>query len=494
MSKPNITRTYGPIHFEDLDPHRFEDLIRELIYDYKDWQSIEATGRSGNDEGFDVRAYEKLGIVSYSENENGEEVEEVNPMEGNLWMIQGKREKEIGPKKIKIILQDIDSKNPPYGYILAASANFSKDSYDIFRDELRKKGVMEFYLWGKPELEDMLHLPKNDRILFTFFGISLVSKRRTRTTEIRAIVNLKNKFYRIVGISERFQQSILVRDLKDTYYPYKEKYADFSENPRWKEYVAFCHHAQGILCKKHEYFAYIDMENKEWDFTKEVDFTYRQNESEFELQNDSAKINLVRDFWEFLPRRTQGYIEVIGILKFSDIALIDEKGDTINNFPHIYTDIKGDKGPFAKCINVFKINNEEIFNTEEFIQVKIFPDVFKKEPIGKIHRDKKINLKINIKNAKQSHKIDTIYDIGDFYDFLNIRDIIQLENQGADTSEDFIQITHKFKATTKEYLEQSLNLFQVRRQIEIQIGRIPEDDEVINILEFKHISKMSFEK
>ena len=37
-----------------LDPHRFEDLIRELIYDFRDWQSIEATGRSGGDAGFDT--------------------------------------------------------------------------------------------------------------------------------------------------------------------------------------------------------------------------------------------------------------------------------------------------------------------------------------------------------------------------------------------------------------------------------------------------------
>ncbi len=147
MAKPKVTRTYGPIHFEDLDPHRFEDLIRELIYDYKDWQSIEATGRSGSDEGFDVRAYEKTEIISSAENENDEEVVEIHPMEGNLWMIQGKREKEIGPKKIGTIISDIDTKNPPYGYILAASANFSKDSYDVFREELRKKGVMEFYLW-----------------------------------------------------------------------------------------------------------------------------------------------------------------------------------------------------------------------------------------------------------------------------------------------------------------------------------------------------------
>jgi hypothetical protein len=38
-AKPTITRTYGQIHFEDLDPKRFEDLIRQLIYDFKDWQN-----------------------------------------------------------------------------------------------------------------------------------------------------------------------------------------------------------------------------------------------------------------------------------------------------------------------------------------------------------------------------------------------------------------------------------------------------------------------
>jgi hypothetical protein len=38
--KPHIARTYAPIHFDDLDPHRFEDLVRELIYDFKEWQAI----------------------------------------------------------------------------------------------------------------------------------------------------------------------------------------------------------------------------------------------------------------------------------------------------------------------------------------------------------------------------------------------------------------------------------------------------------------------
>lgn len=54
-----VTKTLGTLHFEDLEPHRFEDLVREFVYDFKDWQSIEATGRGGSDDGFDIRVYER---------------------------------------------------------------------------------------------------------------------------------------------------------------------------------------------------------------------------------------------------------------------------------------------------------------------------------------------------------------------------------------------------------------------------------------------------
>jgi hypothetical protein len=233
--KAHVSRTFAPIHFEDLDPHRFEDLVRELIYEFKDWQSIEATGRSGSDEGFDVRAFEKQSEETPLLEEDDEEVNRVgNPMEGNLWMVQCKREKEIGPTKVaEIIDQGVDRNNPPYGYILAASVNFPKKSYDTFRSKLRGLGVMEFYLWGKAELEDMLHMPKNDRLLFTYFGISLVTRRRSRATEIRSIIANKNKLYSAVSenINQNFNTQILVRDIKDTKYPYPEEYPDFKTNP-----------------------------------------------------------------------------------------------------------------------------------------------------------------------------------------------------------------------------------------------------------------------
>ena len=42
MSK--TTKTLNPLHFEDLEPHRFEDLVRQLAYDFRNWRSLEPTG------------------------------------------------------------------------------------------------------------------------------------------------------------------------------------------------------------------------------------------------------------------------------------------------------------------------------------------------------------------------------------------------------------------------------------------------------------------
>src|SRR5713226_5771963 len=115
------TKTINPLHFEDLEPHRFEDLVRRLLYGFRDWSNIEATGRGGSDEGFDVRAWEKSDDVTNV----GEEGEEgARSLDGHLWQIQGKREKAINPAKIRTFIKEgVDGKNPPYGYIMAAATN-----------------------------------------------------------------------------------------------------------------------------------------------------------------------------------------------------------------------------------------------------------------------------------------------------------------------------------------------------------------------------------
>ena len=90
---PKVSRTISQLHFEDLEPHKFEDVVRGLLYDFRDWQSIEPTGKKGSDDGFDVRAWEKVRIVENEDEDDKSKGE--HPMEGNLWMIQCKREKEM---------------------------------------------------------------------------------------------------------------------------------------------------------------------------------------------------------------------------------------------------------------------------------------------------------------------------------------------------------------------------------------------------------------
>ncbi len=493
--KTAVTRTYGPIHFEDLDPHRFEDLIRELIYDYRDWQSIEATGRSGSDDGFDIRAYEKVNAPPEQDGEENDEVDHPHPMEGNLWMIQGKREKELGPKRIKSIVSEIDEQTPPYGYILAASANFSKGSYDVFREELRKKGVMEFYLWGKAELEDMLHLPKHDRILFTFFGISLVSKRRSRVAEVRSVVTIKNKLYRALGEGHSLHQSVLIRDLKDTHYPYKSKYPDFDKDPRWKEYSAYGYHPLGVWFHVHNYFAYIDPEKKEWDFSKEMDLLPRQVESDVARRKQGEGRELVEGVWDFLPKANQAYFSIDGLVEYADIAIVDDKGDVVHEFPHVYVAFQGKTGPFAGFIETFKIGENEIELTKDYKRIKMFPDKFSTPTLGKIYEDKPLTLDpATQEDFKKYGRITALYAADNRYKHLKPKDVVPIAGIGEASGAEYIQITYKSNARIKDYLAHHPDSYTARRLIRQQLGREFDESEEIYIYEFKRIYQWALDK
>jgi len=491
MAKANITRTYGPIHFEDLDPHRFEDLVRELIYDYKDWQTIEATGRSGNDEGFDIRAYERVSKTVQSEIEDNDDKDEIHPMDGNLWMIQGKREKEIGPKRVKEILSDIDPQNPPYGYILAASANFSKDSYDAFREELRKKGVMEFYLWGKAELEDMLYLPKNDRILFTFFGISLVSKRRSRSTEIRQVVNNKNKLYRIFGEHVN-HKSVLARDSKDSKYPYAGKYNDFKDRPRWREYFVTEYHPLGIIVEVKKYFGYIDTEKQEFDFSVAVNVIFRQSDSQEDKDKQSKDRERVEDFWECLPHRNRSMYILNGMIRYDNILVIDDTGDDWHKFPHLYVDFDAVKGPFSGYFDYIEYG-AMFKELKKYKRIEIFPKSFPAPKIGKIHKTRGITLDDNSFRTLKGSSDDffTLYDLDGRYGYLKQRDVVPVENVVEKNSyKYYLKITHVESLRVEDYLKESPHL---EWNIQQQVGKKPNPKETINIYECKRSYDFNFD-
>ena len=483
--KPDITRTFGPIHFEDLDPHRFEDLIRELVYDFRDWQTIEATGRSGNDEGFDIRGYEK---VPRSEEIDEGAAEEAapspHPMDGNLWMIQGKREKEIGPKRVRDIMNEIPAKSPPYGYILAASANFSKDSYDAFREELRKKGVMEFHLWGKAELEDMLHQPKNDRILFTFFGVSLVSRRRSRTTEVRAAITIKNKLFRALGEDWRINRDVFLRDLADTHYPVKKRYADFEKRPRWKCYTAKEYSTRGIVVEVRRFFAYVDLEKQEYDFTQAVSLVFRPSMNVDRQREQQAKVDLARGVYDFFPRANQATFCVDGFLEFSNILIMDEKGDVLQKEPHLFVEFQGDNGPISGFSDFFEIDGERLALPDEFKRISVFPEKFEKPKIGTVHAEPIVLDPFTTEQLRKYGIVPVLFAADERYQSLKQRDVVAIAGPGEEV---LIQITHAASTTTKKYVMNSPARLGAENAIRHQLGRMPEGEEPLYVCEFKRV-------
>ena len=496
MAQSSISKTLGPIHFEDLDPRRFEDLVRELAYDFRDWQSIEATGRGGSDEGFDIRAYERIDAsIAESDEENLSE-EAPHPMEGRVWMFQCKREKDIGPSRVaSIVSEGVNPKAPPYGYILAAPANFSKASHDKFREELRKFGVMEFYLWGRAALEDMLHLPKNDHTLFTFFGISLVSRRKSRATEIRAVVSAKNRLLKLLG-HEPKHQSVLLRDTEDVHYPYKEEYKDFKTRPRWKEYPAVEMHPLGLVVQVGEYFAFRDPVKKVWDYSDVINLVRRQVDDDEREAHHELREN-VEGFWEFFQKSHQAMYIVNGLIRFDSIVVIDGEGDLLHKFPHIYVDFQSERGPFVGFFDYLELSAYHHESQDGLERSEVFPKKFSRPQLGTIHRTRSIGVSDRVRARLKGggDTIHAIYSCDDTLGFLNPGDVIGVEKaQDYEGKQVLIKVTNKRQERARDLLKQRDIDPMLVQNIEEQIGRSLRASDTISICEFKTIYAWQLEK
>lgn len=373
-----VTKTISPLHFEDLEPHRFEDLVRQLIYDFRDWKSLEATGRLGSDEGFDVRGWEVLPSI-----EPIDEEEENSVQEDRIWLIQCKREKSIAPKKIQRYAEEIISKTkePLYGVILVAPCDFSKKTRDVFIEKIRKHGVREFRLWGRAELEDILFQPKNDHLLFAYFGISLSIRRRSLKTQIRTRLTIKRKAIRCLGdVKGHSHRPILLRDPEEFRYPYKEDIPDFDKFPRWIVRYFVGHHHNGLEFITRKFFAYLADDKVHWDAVEEINDAKPPDDPwTHEDKTENDKRHAVRCFWNDIPERNRASLEVVRVVPYDKILDIDEEGDIYFSEPHIYVPFNEKDGPFEPGVYV-TLSTITPFRSEIYPQqknkIKFFPDTF----------------------------------------------------------------------------------------------------------------------
>ena len=340
------TRTLNPLPFQDLDPKRFEDLVRQLIYDFRNWRRLEATGRAGSDDGFDARGLE----ITDDEREELADPDPDDDSEGGLgpasrdrlWLVQCKRERAISPKKLLGYLADIELQQHErlHGVIIAAACDFSKRARDEFLNWCREHSIAEAYLWGKGELEDKLLQPKNDNLLFAYFGISLQIRRRSIASQIRALIVMKRKLAKhVTGTSQ-----VLLRDPDAIEYPRLQP--GQSKPTQWQVYVpqALTHHGLELLIRR--YWAYVDRNTGAWDVMDAIPagtgHYYWINEDE-DLQQ--LRFRAV-DVWGALPKENQTFLEISGAVDVSEILAVDELGDDIFNGPHLYVHFTKERGPF----------------------------------------------------------------------------------------------------------------------------------------------------
>ncbi|KAF1035054.1 MAG: hypothetical protein GAK33_04962 [Burkholderia lata] len=353
-----ITRTVGPLHFEDLDPKRFEDLVRQLVYEFKPWRRLEATGRSGNDDGFDARGYEiaaKETQPSVSVDE-GDAVEEESPLkegiDDRLWLIQCKRERTIGPKALVKYLDDtvLGQDEKLHGLVFTAACDFSKKARDSFAKKCREMELEEWHLWGKAELEDQLFRPENDHLLFAYFGISLTIRRRTQRADLRARLVMKRKANRL--LQARTHTPLLLRSPNAPEYPYTGDLVDFEKSPLWMvwQYRGMSHDGLKFCVQRH--FAYLSDDGNSWDAAMAVnDARSRHDDPWLGDRQNHQKRQAIYELWSKIPEANQAWLEVVGVVPFEDILDIDEIGDEYVQAPHVYaTFAPGARGPFKGFI------------------------------------------------------------------------------------------------------------------------------------------------
>lgn len=329
------TRTLNRLPFQDLEPRRFEDLVRQLIYEFKPWRRLEATGRAGGDSGFDARGYEiRNSTVASSEDEIEEEVSIEN--DDRLWLIQCKREAKIGPALLKKYLAEIvlDASSPLYGIVFVAACDFSKTTRDALVTWCRDNGISEWHIWGRGELEDMIFRPQFDHLLFAYFGISLAIRRRSLATELRRQVAIKRRLKKMLDAEAN--KLVLIRDIDGTHYPWLPETGKRSRvRVRAMKEIT----AHGLAIRLVDREAWLSADSEQWDVALAGDGCRLQGINDdwnLPVERELALSETALEFWNTLPETERAWLHVTGFLPYAQIALIDEIGDDCFEGPHIY--------------------------------------------------------------------------------------------------------------------------------------------------------------
>lgn len=332
-------RTYGELHFTDLDPKRFESLVLQIVYRMRRWECLDHLGSGGSDDGIDINAVEQL--------ENGKKV---------IHHFQCKRYDKLTRSQIVKIVQDYVRANPRLAdyYYLVCGCNPTKTAIDGFNEVCEETGIKHYTIWSASYLETLLYSDYHD-ILFGFFGINMTSERNDSISAIRRNLSLKKRLHEDFNrksIPEKDLQAIrykgeywlkfnnsevLVRSIYDKRYP--DNPLDF---PGYFKAEIYNWYHNGLEVRAYPYCVVAKVKQLR-------DSTYGDT-------SDPKDYDIV-----------ECRLEVFGCIPFENIIDYDIDGDEYYRFPHLFCDYSSGGDPFETIR--YRTEDGILVNKEEIMEI-----------------------------------------------------------------------------------------------------------------------------
>lgn len=330
-----VTRTINQLHFEDLDPIRFEELILAMAYKWRRWESINHFGKLGSDDGIDIEATENL----YDRE--------------RMYIFQCKRYLKISQSQLKKIVDEFLSKNNllPDVYVLVVSCSISKKNIEFMRTYLSSKGIEKLIVWDKSILETMLYTDYQN-LLFAYFGINLIKEHNNKIKTIRRNVALKKKMHldflnnNNIGnysVTEHLKKPFLkfgftkmtIHSIYDKNYPYENTLLNNDYTGYFRVDI-YDFYFNGLIVT---------------DGFVEVKLTQLKNSKKI-----SNKMKALR----------------LGYIPFENIIEYDMEGDEFYSNPHLYCEFINVCDPFEKIGYAVLVSDDEyqIFDESETLKIE----------------------------------------------------------------------------------------------------------------------------
>lgn len=378
--KAKPTQTTNPLHLEDLDPRRFEDLIRQLVYDFRTWRRLDPIGRQGSDGGIDILGTEVVDTAEEHEAEGEDEVDEGGEPVEREWRIQCKRYKRLSAGGLRAIVRELvpDPSAPPHGALVATAADVSADAFAAFRDEAAKRGIREAHLWTRSTIEDLLYRPANDHLLFGYFGISLQVRQRGRLTEVRRRIALKRKILRACGLKAedftgKIDKDILVRNIEDEHFPYgpdrKLRLPGLTDDAPSQDCSLESFHPQGIIVSQFSYVGWRKPDGT-WDAVRESRGSagHVANNIRIDIEREQGRVWTEPPWSKFnghIPERESVIIYESSLIPYENLLEVDPFGEPWFPGVHILCRFEGKRGPYRGATTLRSSKWHSVHYTEE---------------------------------------------------------------------------------------------------------------------------------